>query len=150
MQLQGVTFHTSQHFCSKTRKRKTWLLSLKHRWCGRLRRPQADSGTFWCVNQHIIKETIEMRFFFKTASKSSAMIVTYRYYWRLELQVIEVEPASELDVPSAWKCQLWTAVPAAMFTMGFFFQSPNNMSCIANQIPDILCGCYTTEQLRLW
>lgn len=34
------------------------------------------------------------------------MIVTYRYYWRLELQVIEVEPASELDVPSAWKCQL--------------------------------------------
>lgn len=42
--------------------------------------------------------------FFKTASKS--MIVTYRYYWRLELQVIEVEPASELDVPSAWKCQL--------------------------------------------
>lgn len=40
----GVTFHISQHFCSKKKERKTWLLSVKPRWCVRLGRPQAYSG----------------------------------------------------------------------------------------------------------
>lgn len=74
---------------------------------------------------YLIKGTIETRLLFQTARKTSATAPPLRRYWRFEFQVLEEGPASkargwERDVPSAWKCQLWTAVPAEMFVLGFF------------------------------